>query len=86
MASIKEYRCEICGTVTGNPAHWFVIHCGRSQLAMRVWDADSANAPDARHLCGEADAQIYISRWFQSMCSPPKPDYASMPSGSAAQG
>jgi hypothetical protein len=24
------------------------------------------------HYCGEAHAQVYISRWFESVCSPPK--------------
>lgn len=81
MAAIKEYRCEICGTVTGNPLHWFLIRCGPSQLTVQVWDTAAADLPDARHLCGEAHAQVYISRWFESMCSPPKPDYSSMPSG-----
>jgi len=35
------------------------------------------------HLCGEADAQVYISRWFESFCSPPKPDYSTMPGGNS---
>jgi hypothetical protein len=81
LASIKEYRCEICGDVSANPVHWFLIHCGPTELTVGVWDAAAADAAGARHLCGEADAQVYISRWFESMCSPPKPDYSSMPSG-----
>src|SRR5258707_546295 len=28
MTSIREFRCEICGRVTTNPIHWFVIQCG----------------------------------------------------------
>jgi hypothetical protein len=27
------------------------------------------------HYCGEAHAQVYISRWFESVCSPPKPTF-----------
>jgi hypothetical protein len=75
MASIQEFRCEICGLVTNNPIHWYVIRCGESQLTVLRWNTESALAADARHLCGEADAQIYISRWFDSICSPPKPDF-----------
>jgi hypothetical protein len=25
MSSLKEFRCEICGTVSEKPIHWFVI-------------------------------------------------------------
>lgn len=44
-------------------------------LSVFKWDAKAANAPGARHFCGEAHSQVYISRWFDSICSPPKPDY-----------
>ena len=76
MVSLREYRCEVCGRVTTNPLHWYVIQCGASQLAVIRWDAEAADAEGARHLCGESDAQIYISRWFDSVCSPPRPDYS----------
>jgi hypothetical protein len=75
MSSLQEFRCEICGIVTNNPIHWYVIRCGESELTVLRWKAEAAGAADARHLCGEADAQIYISRWFDSVCSPPKPDF-----------
>jgi hypothetical protein len=75
MSSLQEFRCEVCGLVTNSPSHWYVIRCGESQLTVLRWNAESANGADARHLCGEADAQIYISRWFDSVCSPPKPDF-----------
>ncbi len=75
MTTLKEYRCEICGIVTNNPIHWYVIQCGSSQLAVLRWNAEAADADGARHFCGEAHAQIYISRWFEETCSPPKPDF-----------
>jgi hypothetical protein len=81
MSSLREFRCEICGNVTTNPLHWFLIECGASRLSVLRWDSDAALAPGARHFCGEADAQVYISRWFESLCSPGKPDYANTPSG-----
>ena len=28
----------------------------------------AAEAPQARHYCGEGHAQVYISRWFESYC------------------
>lgn len=76
MTSIKEYSCEICGTVTGNPTHWFVIQCGNLELTIIKWNSEAANAPGARHYCGEAHAQVYVSRWFESICTPPTPNFA----------
>jgi hypothetical protein len=75
MTTLQEFRCEICGIVTNNPLHWFVIHCGDSDLTVHRWSSEIANAPGARHYCGEAHAQVYISRWFDSVCTPPKPDF-----------
>ena len=76
MASIQEFRCEVCGTVTSNPTHWYVIQCGDAALTVLKWNLEIANADGARHYCGEAHAQVYISRWFESVCSPSKPDFA----------
>jgi hypothetical protein len=75
MTSLQEFRCEICGRLTNHPNHWFVIQCGESQLTVLRWNSEAANAAGARHFCGEAHAQIYISRLFDSICSPPKPDF-----------
>jgi hypothetical protein len=75
MASLQEFRCEVCGTVTSNPIHWFVIQCGDLKLTVLKWNSETANAAGARHYCGEAHAQVYISRWFDSVCSPSKPDF-----------
>ena len=75
MSTLKEFRCEICGIVSDNPVHWFVIECGEEKLSVLRWDLTAANAPMARHFCGEAHAQVYISRWFESICSPSKPVY-----------
>jgi len=75
MSTLKEFRCEICGRVSDDPIHWFIIRCGEQKLSVLRWDPLEAQEPDARHFCGEAHAQIYISRWFESICSPPKPVY-----------
>jgi hypothetical protein len=75
MSSLQEFRCEVCGTLTTNPTHWFVIQCGDAQLTVLRWNTETANAPGARHFCGEAHAQVYISRWFESVCWPAKPGF-----------
>jgi hypothetical protein len=75
MTMLPEFRCEVCGIVTREPIHWFVIRCGDSELTVQRWNLEAANAAGARHFCGEAHAEIYISRWFDSVCTPPKPDF-----------
>jgi hypothetical protein len=73
MSSLKEFQCEICGIVSQEPIRWFVIECGDQKLAVIKWDLTAAMSPTARHFCGEAHAQVYISRWFESICVPTKP-------------
>jgi len=75
MTSLQEFRCEICGTITSNPLHWFVIQCHDAELTVFKWNLETANAAGARHFCGEAHAEVYISRWFDSACSPSRPDF-----------
>jgi hypothetical protein len=75
MAALQEYRCEVCGIMTSTPVRWLVIRCGSTELTVLKWNDEVANAPGARHYCGERHAQVYISRWFESMCSPPLPDF-----------
>jgi hypothetical protein len=72
MTTLQQFRCEVWGLVTTNPIHWFVIRCGDSNLTVYRWNSETVNAPGARHYCGEADAEVYISRWFDSVCAPPK--------------
>jgi hypothetical protein len=75
MTTLQEFRCEVCGIVTSDPIHWFVIRCGDSELTVHRWNSGAANATGARHYCGEAHAEVYISRWFDSVCVPPRPDF-----------
>ena len=63
------YRCEICGTESGIPNRWIVIHCNSSQLTIHKWTKEAADTPHARHYCGEAHAQVYVSRWLEAACS-----------------
>ena len=65
----RIYRCEICGEESQAPVKWVVIQCSDAYLTVHKWTREAADAPHARHYCGEAHAQVYISRWFQSICS-----------------
>lgn len=62
------YRCEICGEESDKPVRWIVIHCNNAQLTIFKWTDEAANAKGARHYCGEAHAQVYVSRWFEAFC------------------
>ncbi len=75
MSALQEFRCEVCGLVTSRPDGWYIIQCGDSQLTVLRWDTEAAITEGARHFCGESHAQVYISRWFDSICSPGKPDF-----------
>jgi hypothetical protein len=70
MSTMREYRCEICGTTSAAPWHWFVIECGDVKLSVHKWSSEAANLATARHFCGEAHSQVFISRWFDSVCVP----------------
>jgi len=62
------YRCEICGEESQNPMKWIVIQCNSAQLTVFKWTKEAAGAAGARHYCGEAHAQVYISRWLEALC------------------
>ena len=45
MTTLQEFRCEVCGIVTSNPIHWFVIRCGDTDLTVHRWNSEAAEAP-----------------------------------------
>jgi hypothetical protein len=63
------YRCEICSEESDSPLHWVVIHCTSTQLTIYKWSKDAADSYGARHYCGEAHAQVYVSRWLEAACA-----------------
>jgi hypothetical protein len=81
MTSVAEFRCEVCGTVSAHPVHWFIIRCSSAELTVMKWNAEAAGAKGSRHYCGEAHAQVYISRWLDAACSPPRRDFTNAASG-----
>jgi len=70
MTTVKVYRCEICGIESQNLNHWFVIQCSDRNLTVFKWDSAAASEAGALHFCGERHAEIYVSRWFESICVP----------------
>jgi hypothetical protein len=63
------YRCEICGEESDKPMRWVVINCNSAQLTIYKWTKEAADGLGARHYCGEAHAQVYVSRWLEAACS-----------------
>ena len=81
MTTLQEFRCEVCGLIATNPTRWFVIRGGDSDLTVFRWNSETVNAGGARHYCGEGHAQVYLSRWFDSVCMPQKPTFNQGASG-----
>jgi hypothetical protein len=75
MSAVTQYQCEMCGTESSNPMHWFMIRCNDNELKVLKWNSDEASVPGTRHYCGEAHAGVYISRWLEASCSPSRPDF-----------
>jgi hypothetical protein len=75
MSAVTQYRCEMCGTESSNPLHWFMIRCNANELKVLKWNFEEASLPGTRHYCGEAHAGVYVSRWLEDSCSPSRPDY-----------
>lgn len=75
MATVTQFRCEICGAETASPDHWFMIRCNVDELCVIKWNPQTAHELGTRHYCGEAHAGIYISRWLEASCSPSKTDF-----------
>jgi hypothetical protein len=69
MSSLREFRCEICGTTTTSPLHWFVIRCGESELTVLRWKAEAADTADARH-CAAKQMLRFASAAGSIQCVP----------------
>jgi len=75
MAFLQEFRCEICGTVSSNPVHWFVVQCSNSQLTVLKWNLEKRECPRCPALLRGRACAVYISRWFEAACTPPLRDF-----------
>jgi hypothetical protein len=73
MTSLQDFRWEVCGLVTPHllvrDSMWR-FRAYRAQVEFR-----NRQRSRSRHYCGEAHAEVYISRWFNSVCAPPKSSF-----------
>jgi hypothetical protein len=49
MASVAEFRCEVCGIVSAHPIHWFVIRCNSTELTVIKWNTEAVGVFSHRH-------------------------------------
>ena len=68
------------------PVRRFVIECGDEKLSVIEGDLVAANSPTAWHFCGEPPAQMYIRRWFESICATQTAGADSLKNGWLRQG
>src|SRR5260370_26385947 len=73
MSSLKEFQCEICGTVSENPIHWFVIECGDQKLEVIKWDLTAAGSPPRRISVARPTPKGIIAAWFNPVSCPANP-------------
>lgn len=78
MTTVQEFRGEICGRISNNLSRWLVIQGSNAEPTVLKWNSGAKIAPGARHFGREAHTQVYISRWFESVCVPPRTDFISM--------
>jgi len=39
---------------------------------VELWNSQRAGS---RHYCAKAHSEVYVSRWFDSVCAPPRPSF-----------
>ena len=69
MSSLKEFRCEICGVVSQNPIHWFVIKCTDWKLAIIKWDLTAATSFQPHGISVAKPTLRFISAAGLNLCA-----------------
>src|SRR3954470_24358960 len=66
MSLIHKYYCEICNAEKKDVNNWFMAEITMSGALLSHWREDQAKSPSVRHFCGEAHAQVFVSRYLAS--------------------
>ncbi len=64
MSLIHKYFCEICGAEKKEVHNWFMAEVTCNGVLISHWREDKAQSPGIRHFCGEAHAQVFLSRYL----------------------
>lgn len=65
---VEQYKCDVCGTLKGEPNHWFIIRLGGA-FHIYPWDFYGGEDEDTsiereQHVCGNACAQKRLEEWM----------------------
>ncbi|HWR14910.1 MAG TPA: hypothetical protein VN577_08780 [Terriglobales bacterium] len=66
MSLIHKYYCEICGAEKRDVNNWSMAEVTSNGVLLSHWREDQAKAPSVRHFCGEAHAQVFVSRYLSA--------------------
>jgi hypothetical protein len=76
MSLIQKYHCEICGAEKRDVNNWLISEVTSNGVLLSRWHEERAKSPSVRHFCGEAHAQVFVSRYLstpEAFLSPRKP-------------
>jgi hypothetical protein len=66
MSLIQKYHCEICGAEKRDVKNWPMAEITSGGVLLSPWQEERAKSPSVRHFCGEAHAQVFVSRYLAS--------------------
>jgi len=66
MSLIHRFHCEICGTEKRAINNWFMAEVMPMGVLISHWRDDHAQTSGMHHFCGEAHAQVLVSRYLAS--------------------
>jgi len=69
MSLIQKFRCEICGTERRDVSGWLMAEVTSQGVLVSHWREGQAKSPSVHHFCGEAHAQVFVSRYLSSPSS-----------------
>lgn len=69
MSLIHKYYCEICGIEKRAVNNWFMAEVMPTGALLSQWREERAQNAGMHHFCGEAHAQVFVSRYLASPAS-----------------
>jgi hypothetical protein len=70
---MHKYYCEVCGAAKGAVNKWFMAEITSNGALLSPWSEARAQLTRVRHFCGEAHAQVFVSRYLSDPKSFPAP-------------
>jgi predicted Fe-S protein YdhL (DUF1289 family) len=64
VSLIHKYYCEICGREKSTINNWCMAEVKEQGLLLSAWREARAPSAAVHHFCGEAHAQVFVSRYL----------------------